>query len=544
MPLLDGKYEIIREERSGSRQTLFEASAPDGTLLRIVWFEVDAEQERSFEIYRRGLRRLQKSGLAAVYDVVSRPGAHYVAWHPPQGAPAGTIEPELVQALEQAGFSASQADVRRVGRRSQIYGLAWADAGQLSEVSGAPLPDERRRKRGSLPQAAVTNGLAFAILLVAALTLLAANWQRSASAQVVVADLRGSMVQDAVQRLAASGLRAEPLATPSDEPVGTVLLLQPPAGSNVEHGSVVQVGYAFPQGEVRPLVVPEVTGLSWPDEVTAALAGNPLQAGSIAWLPSDQPEGTVLAQSAAAGSTVAEGTPLNLLVSSGEPVPTAVLPELTGLKLEEALQLALSAGLEEAQLSVTQVNDISVQPGTVVAQDPAAGQTFELEGASLALEVAAGDADMEPLPSFVGLSLEQARAEATGFDVTVTEISDTSRPAGVVEQEPRAGSWVDQGELHLTVNVHPRLIPMPNPDVDIVETVDRDLAYNWYIEPGIPTVTARVYATSLSGEEQLVAQQQVQGGEWVQGTFDTSQPMVTFRLTLNGDRYGDLQRAR
>src|SRR5690554_1018490 len=95
MPMLDGKYEILREEHSGNRQTLFEASSPDGTVLRIVWFEVSADQERSFEQYRRGLRRLMKSGHAAVHDVVARPGAHYVAWQLPQGTVTQTLEPEF-----------------------------------------------------------------------------------------------------------------------------------------------------------------------------------------------------------------------------------------------------------------------------------------------------------------------------------------------------------------------------------------------------------------------------------------------------------------
>ncbi len=549
MPLLDGKYEILREEHSGSRQTLFEASAPDGTSLRIVWFEVTPEQERSFEVYRRGLRKLLKSGHAAVYDVVSRPGAHYVAWYPPTGAPVQTPDPELVTVLVAAGFTADQADIRRSGRRQQVHGLAWSGAGDAADSGGAvPPPSQgaasQRRRSNSLPQAAVTNGLAFVILLLAAVALLGSSYQRQNFAQVPVSDVAGQQINDALQALAASGLNPEPVAITSAEPVGTVVELDPAAGQSLPHGSTVVVGYAFPLDEARPLSVPDLRGLEWPGDVTAALQGNPLQAGSISWLPSDLPEGTVLAQSEPAGSTVAEGTPLNLLVSSGEPVPTTVIPDLKGLTLQEALGEALAAGLEEAQLSIVQVADITSRPGTVVSQDPPAGVAFELEAAELSLEVASGDPDMEPLESFVGLSLAEARARAGDFDITVTNVSDTSRPEGVLSQEPPAGSWVADGNLHLSVNVHPRVIPLPNPEIDIVEPAERDLAYNWYIEPGIPVVTARVYATSLQGQEQLVAQQQVQGGEWVQGTFDTSQPMVTFRLTLNGDPYGELQRAR
>lgn len=291
--------------------------------------------------------------------------------------------------------------------------------------------------------------------------------------------------------------------------------------------------------------VPRLTGLTWPDGVNGQLAGGPVTAGSIAWLPSDLPEGTVLAQSTPAGDTVATGSSISLLVSSGAPVATTQLPELTGLPLQEALELALAAGLSEAQLTITMVDDMDLRPGTVLSQVPAAGETFTLEGAGLELDVVAGDPEMLPLPSFVGLTIERARSLATGFNVTVTEVSDTNSPAGVISQDPPAGSWVDTGELHLTVNVPPRLIPQPNPDIDIFEPGARDLAYRWYIEPGIPQVIARVYAISLTGQEMLVAQEQVQGGEWVEGTFDdTNEPLVTFRLTLNGDPYGEPQQAR
>jgi hypothetical protein len=93
MPLLDGKYEIISERALGPEQTLFEATTPEGEAVRIVWYELTPGQEPRFEEYRRTVKSLKRSERAAVYDVVSRPGAHDVAWRPPEGAAArgGTI---------------------------------------------------------------------------------------------------------------------------------------------------------------------------------------------------------------------------------------------------------------------------------------------------------------------------------------------------------------------------------------------------------------------------------------------------------------------
>src|SRR5690625_7694832 len=102
---------------------MFEASAPDGTQLRIIWFEVSEEQERSFEQYRRGLRRLMKSGTAAGHDVVARPGAHYVVWYVPQGSRGSNAEAEVPQGLQAAGLRPEQADARRHRRRTRPCGL-------------------------------------------------------------------------------------------------------------------------------------------------------------------------------------------------------------------------------------------------------------------------------------------------------------------------------------------------------------------------------------------------------------------------------------
>lgn len=548
MPLLDGKYEILRGQHTGERQTFFEASAPDGTLLSIVWYEVAPEQERSFEQYRRSLRQLRRDGHAALYDVVSRPGAHYAAWLPPQGARAGTLDAELLGALKEAGFEPQHAEVYRSGRRQLIHGLAWPAAGSTPRPAAATSPERtgrgprRRQRSGQHVQASANNTVASFILLLAAAVLLIAYQQRSNAAQARVADVRGSTVEAALEQLARSGLKPEPVAASSDEEPGTVLGVTPAAGTILSRGSTVQVSYAFPQGEVRPLRVPDLAGLTWPDEVGRALEGSGLETGSIARLHDPAPEGTVLAQSEAAAGTVAAGTPLHLLVSAGPQAQLVVLPDVERLPLSDALAALLEAGFEETQLRITQVTEPAVRPGTVVFMEPAGGDTVAAGEAVLTLTVARGDPDLEPLGSFIGLTADAARARASGWQLDLRETSDGSRPEGVVAQEPPPGSWLPEGAvLSLTVNVHPRLIPTPPVDIAIRGGDERGFAYNWFIEPGIPEVTARVWATSLEGQEQLVAQKQVRGGEAVSGTFDTREPFVTFRLTLNGDPYGEAQ---
>src|SRR5690625_4000936 len=549
MPLLDGKYEILRGEHTGERQTFFEASAPDGTLLEIVWCEVDAGQERSFEQYRRALRALRKGGHAALHDVVARPGAHYTAWRPAQGSRVTTPDPALVEALREVGFEPAQADIFRSGRQQLIHGLLWPDAGTPQrEPAAAAVAGRRPRKRkrtAQSSQASANNTVASFILLLAAAVLLIAYQQRSNAAEVRVADVTGQQVGDAVGQLARSGLKPEPVAASSDAAPGTVLELAPGPGTSLDRGSSVQVLYAFPQDEIRPLRVPEVTGAGWPEGVREALAASGLESGSIARLHDAAPAGTVIAQSEAAGSTVPAGTPLHLLVSAGPAPETAVLPDVRDLPLREARAALLAAGFTEEQLDVTEVADPGVRPGTVVRTEPGSGTAVPVGTARIGIEAARGDPDTEPLGSFLGLDATEARSRASAWKLDIREISDSARPEGVVAQEPEPGSWLPDGEtLKLTINSQPRTIPAPAADVTIRGGEERGLAYNWYIEPGIPEVTARVWATSLEGQEQLVAQKQVRGGESVAGTFDTREPFVTFRLTLNGDPDGEAQHGR
>lgn len=561
MPLLDGKYEIIREHQLAPGQTLFEAAAPDGTALRIVWYDIAADQERSFEKYRRGVRQLRKAGLAAVHDVVSRPGAHYVAWQPANGSRPAPPDAALVDALAAAGFRVEDADIRRGGRRVQVYGLAW-DGAPVPTFSGPPPTPtttaailRRRRQavqravspRKPLSQALVTNVLAGSLLLVASLLLLSAFLIRNAAAVVTVPDVAGRNVTQAVALLSGMGLVPEPLPEASDAEPGTVLRASLAAGASVPRGSAIRVSYAFPPGQARPATVPTLIGRSYPADVQGLMQSSGLQLGAVARINSTVPAGTVLAQSEVPGATVGSETRIDLLVSAGESIPTTLLPDLTGLTVDAATTLAELAGIRAEQIVVDEAEDPMAQPGTVLAQLPPTEEPVALlpDGVVLTLTVAAGSPDAVQMPSFIGLTEAQARARAAGYQVTVTAVSDPARPEGVVEQRPEEGAWTDGGPLELVVNTRPQPIPVPQPIVEVRSPTERSLAYDWFIEPGIGEQTARVYAIDLDGLEQLVSQRQVQGGQRVQGTFDTNYPgVITFRLTLNNEPYGDLQRAR
>ena len=57
-------------------------------------------------------RTLKKQCLAALHDIVSRPGAHYVAWYAPGQQPKAVATDALEHALRSFGYTSAQADIR------------------------------------------------------------------------------------------------------------------------------------------------------------------------------------------------------------------------------------------------------------------------------------------------------------------------------------------------------------------------------------------------------------------------------------------------
>ena len=125
MAVLDSKYEILSQRTLSDEETVFDAVAPDGTALRIAWFELATPQEElQFERYRQLLRKLERKGLAAIHDIVSRPGTHYVAWYTPNTG-WGKASPELEELLKTYNYATEHADIRSDKDKGVVYNLGF-----------------------------------------------------------------------------------------------------------------------------------------------------------------------------------------------------------------------------------------------------------------------------------------------------------------------------------------------------------------------------------------------------------------------------------
>jgi len=251
----------------------------------------------------------------------------------------------------------------------------------------------------------------------------------------------------------------------------------------------------------------------------------------------------VLAQSSPSGSKLAEGQPVDVLVSLGPTQRETFLPRLVGLSVDDARYLAGVAGLGPDQILVDQVNAPDGYPGEVLSQSLAPHVGVPVGEAILRLVVQAGAASSAAapavVPSLVGMDLLQAEAAAVGYTVTTTTVTSPLLPQGVVLQSPQPGADPGDHKLALTLNVHPVTLTPPGAVATIKQPELRRVPYAWFIQSGIPQQVATVYAQPLDGERTLVNRSTVRGGDTLRGTWLTTYPgPVTFTLELNGQPYG------
>lgn len=126
-------------------------------------------------------------------------------------------------------------------------------------------------------------------------------------------DLVGTTEQAARDRLVSLGLSARVARVFSDRPPGTVVAQDPSSGAKVSKDGSVRLNISKGTGLVD---VPSVVGLSR-SEAEATLANSGLRA-SVLKVPSDEPVGTVVAQSPSVGQR-RKGSPVQINVSIGRP---------------------------------------------------------------------------------------------------------------------------------------------------------------------------------------------------------------------------------
>jgi eukaryotic-like serine/threonine-protein kinase len=138
----------------------------------------------------------------------------------------------------------------------------------------------------------------------------------------------------------------------------------------------------------------------------------------------------------------------NVLNNDGQQTGVMVtVPNVVGDKRAQAISELEDAGLEVGTVTTAPAADDTQEPGTVLEQDPAAGDEVD-RGAKVDLTIVAAP-EQVAIPDLEGSSVEEAQASLVGLGLEpggpVEEPSDTIPEGSVTRTDPASGQEVEPG---------------------------------------------------------------------------------------------------
>ncbi len=537
--MIDGKYEIISQLVDGANESYFKASAADGSTVRIAWYKLSSlEDEQHFEQFRKLLRILKREKMAAVLDIVSRPGAHYVVWKDSHNLNKANKHDDIDKLLLDYGYKSEMADIRSVNSKAQVFDLKFSR--ESIAVSKDPIEYKPKKiKQSRKPQLLAFISLAMLFSIAALLFL---SFQQLANDDVVILDnLIGTNINDASQYLYTKHLNVGSSPSPSGRPFGEVLDMDPAAGEAIRpYYRTVHLVYSSPIGTINNIKVINLLNKEYSTNIANLLESNSLHLGKVLYVSSNKAPKTILGQSKAAGSLVAKGESIDLVVSEKKP-EQSFLPELKGMTLEDARFFVGLSGLKVQEV----FEKSKSQKNTVIGQSVEAFTAVNLNDSSIKIFISSGlDGDIDVVeiksPNLVGLSLAEAKKIAPDYQFEINEISVANIDNIIVSQQPSVGQVNTGNIIKLSLNNYIPPIDIPQPDIEthIFNNQTRHLDYSWAIEPNLSLSGYKVYAILSDGRSILVQEGKIKGGDIVSGIWQTQEPgPVRFKLYLNDFPY-------
>ena len=280
------------------------------------------------------------------------------------------------------------------------------------------------------------------VALAVVLALLFAQTQ-AVSRSLVVPDLSGKPVPDAVIQLQTLGLDVAAVRLRPDTAVdpGLVDGSEPASSARIDRGRKVTL---YVSSGPPTIIVPDVVGQDLKTAMDALTSsgfdvtvGSSLHSNSVR-------AGSVAQTRPAAGSRVAVHGSIVLLPSAGPLMVT--VPNVVALADNDARAQLARLGLK---MRVNQViQDANIPAHMIIDQDPADGTPLA-PGQTVTVDVSGGAANIA-VPDVVGGTIDDARGALGQAGLTVGSIaqamlSDTT-PGTVVSQNPPAGAQVAQGQ--------------------------------------------------------------------------------------------------
>ena len=247
----------------------------------------------------------------------------------------------------------------------------------------------------------------------------------------------GRTLTDVQADLDALGLHTQVEEEFSDDvDTGSVTRSDPEGGSSVHKRAQVQL---YVSKGVDMKTVPELTGKSQ-DEAQRSLTEAGLTVGAVTDAYSeDVPQGQVISQSVATGTSLAHDSAVDIVLSKGRQPLT--VPTLSGLSASAAKSAIEDLGLVAAP---TDAYSDTVAEGQVISQQTREGSTL-YRGDSVAYTVSKGP-EKVAIPDVVGLQREEARSRLESAGFTVKEEAILGGFFGTVRSsDPAAGTMTKKG---------------------------------------------------------------------------------------------------
>ncbi|MEO0576492.1 MAG: PASTA domain-containing protein [Pseudomonadota bacterium] len=263
---------------------------------------------------------------------------------------------------------------------------------------------------------------------------------------VSVPDVTRQVQAQAESTITGAGLNVGTVSQQSSAsvPAGSVISQNPIGGVSVTVGSNVDL--VISSGPVT-VVVPDVVGMT-----QAAATSDITNAGLVVGTVTQQtsagvPDGSVISQNPTSGTTVNEGSSVDLVISSGP--ASVVVPDVVGMTQAAASSDITNAGLVVG--TVTQQASASVPDGSVISQNPAGGASVA-DGSSVDLVVSSGPAtdtfsDTFDTNSIADWTLRH-QAEGTAAQYTVLDINVTN-PGQLTVVPTQTPGWFDDDDAPL-----------------------------------------------------------------------------------------------
>jgi eukaryotic-like serine/threonine-protein kinase len=301
-----------------------------------------------------------------------------------------------------------------------------APTGVLDLRDGQPSRRTGRRTRHTGRNAAI-------VILIVALVLGVAGWYIGAGpgSKISTPNVLRLTAAEAQKALQAKGLHSRLVQVFSETvTAGRVAGTDPDPGQPVSKNGTVTVQVS--KGPER-YPVPTVVGKSR-DDAESAITDQHLAVGEVRSAYSDTAAvGVVISSDPAAGTQLAPGKAIDLVVSKG-PAPVDI-NDWTGQPADEATQALTDAGLK---VKAVQQFSEKVDEGLVISQRPGAGPAHR--GDVITLVVSKGP-PLVDIPDVTGMHVNQARKalQKAGFKVKVTSIFPFVSGDTVREQDPSGG---------------------------------------------------------------------------------------------------------